>query len=39
MDSESKSNLTNLECEEALVDFYSIFTISEFEVWEVIYEN
>jgi hypothetical protein len=35
MDSESKSNLTNLKCQYG----WSEFTISELEVWEVIFEK
>jgi hypothetical protein len=40
MDSENKSNLTNLKCQEGAFDGYlSVFTISELEVWEVIFEK
>ena len=40
MDSESKSMLTNLECEnEGCEGWSSQFTISELEVWEVIFEQ
>ena len=42
MDSESKSNLTNLKCQKQhpLLDvFLCNFTISELEVWEIIFEK
>ncbi len=39
MDSESKSNLTNLKCKITLGDYFSSFTISELEVWEIILEK
>ena len=39
MDSESKSNLTKLKCVQFRGDYISEFTISELEVWEVIFEK
>jgi hypothetical protein len=40
MDSESKNNLTNLKCVKGKLGMYfSEFTISELEVWEVIYDK
>ena len=40
MDSEKINKLTNLKCEKDKYGFdQSIFTISELEVWEIIYEN
>jgi hypothetical protein len=41
MDSESKSNLTNLKCKNDLDPFGGDweFTISELEVWEIIFEK
>ena len=39
IDSESKSNLTNLKCDGCDGVLMSLFTISELEVWEVIFEK
>ncbi len=39
MDSEFKSNLTNVECQYGLSKYNSEFTISELEVWEIIFEK
>jgi hypothetical protein len=40
IDSESRSMLTNLKCENlGLFGYISNFTISELEVWEVIFEK
>ena len=38
LDSESNSMLTNLKCEYKFEDFLCSFTVSELEVWEVIFE-
>jgi hypothetical protein len=41
MDSNNVSKLTNLKCEDeyGLFGWYSNFSISELEVWEVIFEK
>ena len=39
VDSEIKSKLTNLECGKHKNVLFSFFTISELEVWQVIYEK
>ena len=42
MDSESKSNLTNIKCQNRhplTRNYYCEFTISELEVWEIIIEK
>jgi hypothetical protein len=39
IDFEGKSMLTNLKCEDKFGSYVSEFTISEIEVWEVIFEN
>jgi hypothetical protein len=40
MDSEMKSKLTNLECVKTVKEILtSFFTISELEVWQVIFEK
>jgi hypothetical protein len=38
-DRESRSMLTNLKCEWQFIGYESRFTISELEVWEVIFEK
>ena len=39
MDSESKNMLTNLKCENIGDKTFCKFTISELEVWEIIFEK
>jgi hypothetical protein len=41
MDSEKRSELTGLKCEEMVIDgkYSSWFSISEVEVWEIIFEK